>query len=144
MGLFDAKKVEPAPSATAAGEIHALTPRGGGAGSGKRYGIDRAIQLMRTLPADQNAALVATVIASTLTSLDMKVSDIIEDATSLQKELEGKIGTIKAKNSGLEKEIERGVDEIVKLEASLAEATSVKERLQLAQTHGPSIGHAVK
>jgi hypothetical protein len=137
MGLFDSKKVVESPGATAVGEIRAPSAPVAGAGSQRRYGIDRAIQLMRTLPVEENAALVATVIAGTLSSLDMKVSDIIEDATALQKDLQGKIGAIKAKNTSLEKEIERGVDEIVKLEAALAEATSVKERLQLAQSSTP-------
>jgi predicted nucleic acid-binding Zn-ribbon protein len=101
----------------------------------KRYGIERAIQLMRSLPTEQNPELVAMVITSTLESLDMKVSDIIDDARSRQADLEARIGTIKAKNSALEKEIELGVDEIVKLEATLAETLSVKERLELARNH---------
>src|SRR5689334_6169619 len=101
----------------------------------KRYGIERAIQLMRSLPTEQNPELVAMVITSTLESLDMKVADIIEDARSRQADLEARIGTIKAKNSALEKEIELGVDEIVKLEATLAETLSVKERLELAHNH---------
>jgi predicted nucleic acid-binding Zn-ribbon protein len=100
-----------------------------------RYGIDRAMELMRSLPTDQNPELVAMVITSTLESLDMKVAEIIEDAKSRQTDLEARIGVIKAKNSALEKEIELGVDEIVELEASLAEAMSVKERLQLAHDH---------
>ncbi len=100
-----------------------------------RYGIDRAIQLMRSLPTDQNPELVAMVITNTLESLDMKVAEIIEDARSRQTDLETRIGVIKAKNSLLEKEIELGVDEIVELEASLAEAMSVKERLELAHDH---------
>ena len=50
----------------------------------------------------------------------MSVSEIIEDARSRQADLEARIGTIKARNSALEKEIEQGVDEIVKLEATLA------------------------
>jgi hypothetical protein len=101
----------------------------------KRFGIDRAIQLMRSLPTEQNPELVAMVITSTLESVDMNVSDIIEDARSRQAELEARIGSIKARNSALEKEIELGVDEIVKLEASLAETLSVKERLELAHNH---------
>ena len=101
----------------------------------KRYGIERAIQLMRSLPTEQNPELVAMVITSTLESLDMNVSDIIEDARSRQADLEARIGTIKAKNSALEKEIELGVEEIVKLEATLAETLSVKERLELAHNH---------
>jgi hypothetical protein len=101
----------------------------------KRYGIERAIQLMRSLPTEQNPELVAMVITSTLESLEMNVSDIIDDARSRQADLEARIGSIKAKNSALEKEIELGVDEIVKLEATLAETLSVKERLELAHNH---------
>ena len=101
----------------------------------KRFGIDRAIQLMRSLPTEQNPELVAMVITSTLESLDMHVSEIIEDARSRQADLEARIGTIKTRNSALEKEIEQGVDEIVKLEATLAETLSVKERLELAHNH---------
>jgi len=90
---------------------------------------------MRSLPTEQNPELVAMVITSTLASLDMNVVDIIEDARSRQADLETRINTIKARNAALEKEIEVGVDEIVKLEASLAETMSVKERLELAHDH---------
>jgi predicted nucleic acid-binding Zn-ribbon protein len=101
----------------------------------KRYGIDRAIQLMRALPTEQNPELVAMVITTTLESLELNVSEIIDDARSRQADLEARIGTIKARNSALEKEIEQGVDEIVKLEATLAETLSVKERLERAHNH---------
>src|SRR6187551_350821 len=101
----------------------------------KRFGIDRAIQLMRALPTEQNPELVAMVITTTLESLEMNVSDIIADAKTRQAELEARIGTIKSKNSALEKEIEAGVDEIVKLEAALAETVSVKERIEHAHDH---------
>jgi hypothetical protein len=100
-----------------------------------RYGIDRAIQLMRSLPTEQNPELVAMVITSTLESLDLNVTEIIDDARARQADLEARIGTIKAKNGALEREIELGVDEIVRLEASLAETLSVKERLELAHAH---------
>ena len=101
----------------------------------KRFGIDRAIQLMRALPTEQNPELVAMVITTTLESLEMNVDEIIQDARSRQADLEARIGTIKAKNNALEKEIEAGVDEIVKLEATLAETMSVKERLEAAHKH---------
>jgi hypothetical protein len=103
-----------------------------------RYGIDRAIALMRSLPTEQNPELVAMVITSTLASLDLSVTEIIEDAKSHQADLEARIGSIKAKNAALEREIELGVDEIVKLEATLAETLSVKERLELAHNHAPA------
>jgi hypothetical protein len=78
------------------------------------------------------------VITSTLESLDMNVLEIIDDAKSRQADLEARIGTIKTRNSELEKQIELGVDEIVALEASLAETLSVKERLELAHNHHPA------
>jgi hypothetical protein len=132
MGLPDTRN-NATPGTTTPQEMPASSARGAGAAQ-KRFGIDRAIQLMRSLPTEQNPELVAMVIASTLESLQMNVSDIIEDAHARAIELEARIGSIKAKNKELEKEIELGVDEIVKLEASLAEAMSVKERIQAAQT----------
>ncbi len=103
--------------------------------SSKPYGIDRAIELMRSLRTERDPELVAMVITTTLESVATKVTDIIEDAKSRQAELEARIGIIKARNSALEKEIELGVDEIVTLEASLAETMSVKEQLELAHDH---------
>jgi hypothetical protein len=103
--------------------------------SSKPYGIDRAIELMRSLRAERDPDLVAMVITTTLESVDTKVTDIIEEARARQAELEARIGIIKARNSALEKEIELGVDEIVELEASLAETMSVTERLELAHQH---------
>ena len=72
----------------------------------------------------------ALVIARTLAAVDVPVSDIIEDATSRQKDLEAKLGTARAACTALETEIELHVDEIVELEAFLAEAMSVVERLE--------------
>ena len=103
----------------------------------KPYGIDRAIELMRSLQAERDPELVAMVIRTTLESVDTKVTDIVEEARSRQAALEARIAVIKARNSALEKEIDLGVDEIVQLEASLAELVSVTERLDLAHGHPP-------
>ena len=105
--------------------------------SSKPYGIDRAIELMRSLRAERDPDLVATVITTTLESVDTKVTDIIEEAKSRQADLEARIAVIKARNGALEREIELGVDEIVELEASLAELMSVTERLELARSAHP-------
>jgi hypothetical protein len=133
MGLPDT--TNNAPPRTTAPQTPPPTPAGAVAATPKRFGIDRAIQLMRSLPTEQNPELVAMVIASTLESLDVNISHIIEDANTRAIELEARIATIKARNKELEKEIEVGVDEIVKLESSLAEAMSVKERIQQAHNH---------
>src|SRR5437879_3904659 len=61
------------------------------------YGIENAIQLMRALPsADANVELVVTVIKTTLESLKVKVSDIIEDAVRKEKDLEGRVSNLKS------------------------------------------------
>ena len=97
----------------------------------KPFGIERAIELMRSLPTAENPALVALAVARTLTALDVMVPDIVDDATSRQKDLEAKLATLRGSCDALETEIERGVDEVVKLEAFLAEVASVLERLEL-------------
>jgi hypothetical protein len=109
-----------------------MTKPGPGTAPQSRFGIDRAIELMRSLQTERDPDLVAAIITSTLASLQLDVSDVIEDAKSRQAELEARIEGIKARNSELEREIEVGIDEIVKLEASLAEALSVKERFEQA------------
>lgn len=98
------------------------------------YGIENAIQLMRSLPnMDQNVELVVAVIKGTLESLKVKVSDIIEDAVRKEKDLETRVSNLKQAISEFEKEIQQRKDEISKLEADHAETTSVKSRLQLAE-----------
>jgi hypothetical protein len=100
-----------------------------------KYGIAEAIQLMRGLPADQNAELVVRVVRATLASLEVKLPDIIEDATQKQKMVRDKIADFHAKNAELEKQLEGHRQEIASLEADLKETTEVKERLQQAESH---------
>jgi chromosome segregation ATPase len=97
------------------------------------YGIENAIQLMRALPVDQNVELVVAVIKGTLESLKVKVSDIIEDASRKEKDLENRVSNLKQQISEFEKEIQQRRDEIGRLEADHAETSSVKGRLQLAE-----------
>lgn len=99
------------------------------------YGIEQAILLMRALPAasDQNVELVVAIVKTTLESLKVKVSDIIEDASRKQKDLEGRVSNLKQQIADFEKEIQTRKDEIGKLEADHAETTSVKGRLELAE-----------
>jgi hypothetical protein len=102
-----------------------------------KYGIAETIQLMRTLPADQNTELVVRVVRATLASLDVRLPDIIEDATRKQKAVRDKIADFHAKNAELEKQLDAHRKEIATLEADLKETTEVKERLQTAES-GPA------
>jgi hypothetical protein len=97
------------------------------------YGIDNAIELMRSLPVDQNVELVVAVIKGTLESLRVRVTDIIEDASKKQKRLEDREGDLRREIADFEKEIQTRKEEIGRLEADHAETSSVKARLELAE-----------
>jgi len=97
------------------------------------YGIAEAIQLMRGLPVDQNPELVVRVVRATLASLNVKLADIIEDASKKQKTTQERITAEHGKVAELEKQLADHRKEIAALEADLKETTKVKERLQSAE-----------
>ena len=99
----------------------------------KAYGIADAIQLMRTLPIEQNGELVIRVVRATLGSLNVKLPQIIDDAARKQKMTQERITGIHAQIASLEKQLEAHRNEIKMLEADLQETTEVKERLESAE-----------
>ena len=103
-----------------------------------KYGIAETIQLMRSLPADQNGELVVRVVRATLASLNVRLPEIIDDATRKEKSVRERIADFHAKNAELEKQLEAHRQEIASLEADLKETTEVKERLQLAEGMAPA------
>jgi hypothetical protein len=96
------------------------------------YGIDKAIELMRLLPAD-NIELVVQVVKKTLESLQIQVPSIIKDASRKQGDIEGRIDVLKKEIAELESEISTRKTEINALETDHKETTTVKERLILAE-----------
>ncbi len=94
------------------------------------FGIEETIQLMRTLPTDQNVDLVMIVVKTTLASLKVNVQDIIADAARRQGELETRVATLKSEIANFEKEIENRRKEIGSLETTHAETTKVKGHLE--------------
>ena len=122
---FFAKKPDPEPQPSAERAVPVVaTPR---------YGIADAIQLMRTLPSDQNGDLIIRVVRATLTSLKVRLPDIIEDASRKQKITQERIAAVHAQIATLEKKLEEHKGEITTLEADLKETTAVKERLETAE-----------
>ena len=105
-----------------------------------KYGIAETIQLMRSLPADQNGDLVVRVVRATLASLNVRLPEIIEDAVRKEKFTRDRIADFHAKNAELQKQLELHSKEIASLEADLKETTEVKERLQLAEGSTPTPG----
>jgi hypothetical protein len=108
------------------------------AGPPLRYGIAETIQLMRSLPADQNGELVVRVVRATLASLNVRLPEIIEDASRKEKFVRERIADFHAKNVELEKQLEAHRQEIASLEADLKETTEVKDRLQMAEGSPPA------
>ena len=127
MGIFAANKFEPKPQPNAAQSATRVSTRPQNAPS---IGIDHAIQLMRSLPTDQNADLVVRVLSATLESLHIRVADIVEDAGRRQNELETRVNQLKTEIAALEKEVDLRVDEIRRLEAAHEETTRVKNHLE--------------
>ena len=97
------------------------------------YGIAEAIQLLRGLPVDQNPDLVVRVVRATLASLNVHLSDIIDDATKKQKATQERIAAEHTKVADLEKQLAERRKEIATLEADLKETTTTKDRLLLAE-----------
>jgi hypothetical protein len=135
MSLFG-KRTEPSP---------AVEPDAGGSPSASlpppAYGVVEAIQLMRSLPLDQNnqnTELVIKVVRATLGSLNVRVEDIIEDATRRQKSIQEGISSLHLHVAELEKQLDLRRREIAARETDLKETTSVKERLQMAERAGGS------
>jgi hypothetical protein len=129
MGLFGTKKGEDKPGDSAptlgAGGLALVN-----SGAGKepiRVGIDHAILLIRSLPAAQDIDLVVTVLKKTLESLNIRVADIVSDASQRQQEIETRVGALKEEIKTLEGEIEKRVDEIRRLESAHEETTRVKD-----------------
>lgn len=99
------------------------------------YGIEKAIELMRTLPSD-NIELVVQVVKFSLESVGIKLPAIIEDAIRRQKDIQGRIGVLKGEIADLEGEIKQRTEEIGRLETDHKETTMVRDRLELAENLG--------
>ena len=98
-----------------------------------QYGIDKAIELMRSLPGD-NLELVVQTVKLALESTGVKIPAIIEDASKRQKQIQDKISELRGVVADLEKQIAARTKEIAKLEGEHQETTTVKERLSLAES----------
>jgi hypothetical protein len=99
------------------------------------YGIDKAIELMRTLPSE-NIELVVQVVKFSLESVGIHLPTIIKDAIRRQNDLQSRVGALKSEIAELEAEIKLRKDEIGRHEADHKETTMVRERLELAEKLG--------
>ena len=124
----------PKPASAAAA---AAAPARAGASSMENddYGIDKAIELMRTLPSE-NIELVVQVVKFSLESVGIHLPTIIQDAVRRQNDLQGRIAALKAEIADLEAEIKLRREEIGKHESDHKETSLVRDRLELAEKIG--------
>jgi hypothetical protein len=105
-----------------------------------KYGIDEAIQLMRTLPLDQHPDLVVLVVKNTLASMNVSLKDTIRDAAAKQEAVNKRVAELKGSISELEEQIRIKREQVAASETELAELVRVMERLEAAVgAHEPTI-----
>lgn len=105
-------------------------------GVGPAFGISEAIQLLRSLPNDQNAELIVRVVRTTLESLNVHLSDIIDDASRKEQLTEERVAAVRGQVADLEQQLAGLRHDIETLEAELRETSEVRERLQMADKIG--------
>jgi len=105
------------------------------------YGIDDAIQLMRTLPVNQQPDLVLLVVRNTLASMNVDLRQVIDSGTNKQERLSASLSKITAAIAELEGEINTRKQELARIEADLAETSAVKERLEVAARWAEAAQH---
>jgi hypothetical protein len=104
------------------------------------YGISDVVELMRSLPLDQNAELVLQVVKTTLESLKVKVADLLEDAAAKQLRTTERIAQLKQEIVDREREVRERHDEIVRLEEEFAETARTQARLEQVERQGKPSG----
>jgi len=103
-----------------------------------RFGIDDAIQLMRSLPSDPNTSLVVRVVRVTLGAVNVSVEEIVADAMRKESHIKEGIAALESKIVDLEGQLGALRREIAAHQVDLKETINVRERLHLADQYpGP-------
>jgi hypothetical protein len=100
-----------------------------------RFGIDDAILLMRSLPADPNMSLVVRVVRVTLAAVNVSVEEIVGDAVRKETRIKEDITAIEGQIADLERQLSGLRREISAHQADLKETANVRERLHLADQY---------
>jgi hypothetical protein len=103
--------------------------------SEQRFGIDEAIQLMRSLPSDPNAALVVRVVRVTLGAVNVSVEDIVAGALRKEARIKESIADLESGIVDLEGQLGALRRKIAAHQADLKETANVRERLHLAEQY---------
>jgi hypothetical protein len=99
------------------------------------FGIEDAIKLMQSLPADPNMALVGRVVRVTLNAVNVRVEDILADGARREKAIQTEINALEREIVDLERQVEAKRADISTKQAAVKEISSVRERLRLADQY---------
>jgi hypothetical protein len=100
-----------------------------------RFGIDEAIQLMRSLPSDPNTSLVVRVVRVTLGAVNVSVEDIVADALRKEAQIKESIADLESGIVDLEGQLGALRRQIAVHQADLKETANVRERLHQADQY---------
>jgi hypothetical protein len=112
---------------------HPLAGGEGATASVRSYGVADLVRLLKTIPVDQHPDLVVRVVKTTLESVGVHSSQVIEDALKQEGVIHERIAVLEREIDGLAGEIQQRKEEIAQLQVELSEATRVRERLQSAE-----------
>jgi hypothetical protein len=104
----------------------------------RRFGIDDAIALMRTLPVETNAALVVRVVRATLSAVHVSIEEIVEDALRKETRVKESIAKLETQIVDLDKQLGILRREIATQQADLKETAAVRERLHMTDQYAAS------
>jgi len=137
MSLFG-KKPEPPPASQPSSqpndEPHRYAPA-----TSRSYGVADLIRLLKTIPVDQHPDLVVRVVKTTLESVGVQSSQVIDDAVRLEAAINEQMATLEGEIEALTAEIRVRRERIAELNVERADTTNAKERLLGAEGEsGPS------
>lgn len=107
------------------------------------FSIQTAIELMRTLPIDENPDLVLRVLRKTLRSTGVEVEEVIKSALNQEDAILGGIATDRAAIELLEQQIGVRKTNITRLEGELEETREVRGRLEEAMRSETKVGPVI-
>src|SRR5215475_9595810 len=129
MSLFG-KKPEPQPSLQPHQPHAPIEER---PAQGRSYGVAELIRLLKSIPVDQHPDLVVRVVRTTLESVGVHSTQVIEDALRQESAIGERVAILEGEIEGLAGEIQARREQIAQLRIELSETTYAKERLQSAE-----------
>jgi hypothetical protein len=104
----------------------------------RSYGVTDLIRLLKTIPTDQHPDLVVRVVKTTLESVGVQSSQVVEDAVRQETIINERIRVLEDEIESLAGEIKARRDQIAQLQVDVAETTYAKDRLLSVEGIEPS------